>query len=613
RARARRQLYPHSARLMYRFLACIWDVEDREAALQAASFTAQLGTSTGPWRTVMNTPGQVVLCTGSDGPTWQTYPLAADGGVVLGTLFQRARDGASSPSSARFDDDESRAIIHTQGDHLVRRYWGRYVAFLRDPLAQRQYVLRDPTGLLPCYSARIQSVDVYFSWLADAVQLGVSATRIDFDYARAWLKSRLAYGRRTGLTDVSQVLGGECVTHDHGKVTHALLWNPLRECAPQTEDSAYAAAELRRVTRDVVQAWANRYPSLMLALSGGLDSSIVSACLRDVSAVTKYINAVTSGAGDERAFAKAVARKAGCELLEQHRTAADVNLESLLLAPACPEPMDYLAWLEHTSRDAPMAHKLEAGAIFSGNGGDEIFGRTGAVWAVKDFARQHGIRASLFGRAMDAARQDQRSVWKVLRTALHAQWDPDSEVFGVIRSDAANVTRDDLGAHPALRGAPSHLPCGKWRHAYLLTAPSLMIFDPITVPTLERVMPLRSQPLLELCLRIPTYILIAEGWDRALARRAFCSDLPPEIVSRRTKGEISEYVLDLFNGNLPFIKHLLLNGRLVSEGLVERQQLVSLLSMSRSRDQTLVAQMMDCIDIEVWLRTRLPTGARHST
>lgn len=597
---------------MYRFLACIWDVEDRAAALQAAAITARLRASTALWRSVVDTPGLIVLCIGADGPTWQTYLLASDGGAVLGVLFQRASDGVSRASAPSFNDHESRAIIQTRGEHLVRQYWGRYVAFVRDPLTQRQYVLRDPTGLLPCYAARIQSVDVYFSWLADAVQAGVSSTRIDFDYVRARLRCRLAYGRRTGLTDVSQVLGGECFAHDRGKTTQTLLWNPLHECEPPIEDSMHAAAELRRVTRDVVQAWAGRYTSIVHALSGGLDSSIVLACLRDVPAPVTCLNAFTSGAGDERALARLAAKKAGRELLEQHRTAAVVKLESLLLAPSCPEPINYLGWLEHIQRDAPVAHERKAGAIFTGLGGDEVFCRTGAVWAVSDFARRYGVRPSLFGKAMDAARQEQMPVWKVLYTALwNARWHPRSEADALAGLNTSSTPREDPGGHAALRDALSHAACGKRRHAFFLTPLPPWFCDPVTAPVVERVMPLRSQPLLELCLRIPTYTLIEGGWDRALARRAFCSDLPTEVVSRRTKGEISEYALDVLNGNLPFIRDLLLQGHLAKEGWVDRTKLASLLSMARSREQGLISQMYDCIEIEVWLRSCFGADAQR--
>ncbi len=597
---------------MYRFVTCVWDVEEREAASRAAAITAQLRTSDGLWRITVDAPGLLVLCIGDDGPTWQTYRLAADGGVVLGMLFQRASDGISRASAFTFDDNETRAIIQSGGEHLVRNYWGRYVAFLRDPLTRRQYVLRDPTGLLPCFTARIQSVDVYFNWLADAVEIGVSTSRVDFDYVHARLQNRLAYGRRTGLSDVSQVLGGERIAHFRGKTTSTLLWNPLQECDPPIEDPALAAAELGRVTRDVVQAWAGRYPSILHLLSGGLDSSIILACLRDAPAKITCLNAFTSAAaGDERAFARLAARQAGRELLERHHVAECVRIEALLQIPASPEPIHSLGWLDHIQRDAPVTHERGAGAIFSGLGGDEVFGRSGATWAVSDFARRHGVRPSLFGMALDAARQEQLSVWKVLHAALWgARWEPHSEPRAVAQSNVS-VPGEDVAEHPALRTASMPSACGKRRHAYLITPVPPGFSDP-TPPCVERILPLRSQPLLELCLRIPTYLLIEGGWDRALARRAFCSDLPAEVVSRRTKGEISDYMRDLLVRHLPFIQDLLLEGRLVKEGFVDRAQLASRISMARSRDRGLLVQICDCLDIEVWLRACSAADARHS-
>lgn len=210
---------------------------------------------------------------------------------------------------------------------------------------------------------------------------------------------------------------------------------------------------------------------------------------------------------------------------------------------------------------------------------------------------------------MDAARQEQLSVWEILHRALSgARWHPQSEADSP--SDAVNPPREDPGEHPTLRDILSPLPCGKRRHAFLLTPIPPTVWDPVTAPVVERVMPLRSQPLLELCLRIPTYTLIEGGWDRALARRAFQSDLPAAIASRRSKGEISEYVLDMLTGNLPFIRDLLFHGRLASEGFVDRNQFRPLLSTARAREPGLTLRMVDYIEIEVWLRSCLETNAQ---
>jgi hypothetical protein len=74
-------------------------------------------------------------------------------------------------------------------------------------------------------------------------------------------------------------------------------------------------------------------------------------------------------------------------------------------------------------------------------------------------------------------------------------------------------------------------------------------------------------------------------------------------VSRRTKGEISEYALDVIVRNLPFLRELLLEGRLVKEGIIDRTHPVFLFSKERARDPGMIAHIHDLIDIEAWLRS----------
>ena len=89
----------------------------------------------------------------------------------------------------------------------------------------------------------------------------------------------------------------------------------------------------------------------------------------------------------------------------------------------------------------------------------------------------------------------------------------------------------------------------------------------------ERTLPLLSQPLVELCLRIPTYVLIRSGRDRALARRAFANDLPAEIIARYAKGRADHHSRNILDANLAFVRELLLDGALVQKGLLNRTNL----------------------------------------
>ena len=95
--------------------------------------------------------------------------------------------------------------------------------------------------------------------------------------------------------------------------------------------------------------------------------------------------------------------------------------------------------------------------------------------------------------------------------------------------------------HPLLRH-PRGAPSGKLWHAHQISQP-FDFYDPLgREGDAERLSPLFSQPVMELCLRIPTYVLTHGGWDRAVARRAFYHDLPPQIRNRRNKGGIEEHL-----------------------------------------------------------------------
>jgi asparagine synthase (glutamine-hydrolysing) len=115
-------------------------------------------------------------------------------------------------------------------------------------------------------------------------------------------------------------------------------------------------------------------------------------------------------------------------------------------------------------------------------------------------------------------------------------------------------------------------------------------------------MPLLSQPLVELCLRIPTYVLIKNGMDRATARRAFAPDLPPEIIKRRNKGRIDQHLRDVMDANLNFVRDLLLNGRLVKEGLLNRRNLELYLTRERSPADFQYSEILqEQLCVEAWL------------
>ena len=75
----------------------------------------------------------------------------------------------------------------------------------------------------------------------------------------------------------------------------------------------------------------------------------------------------------------------------------------------------------------------------------------------------------------------------------------------------------------------------------------------------------------ELALGLSVPLLTDDGRaDRRLARAAFADRLPPEILHRRSKGEMTAYFGRQAAASIPFLRDHLLGGRLAARGLIDR-------------------------------------------
>lgn len=82
-------------------------------------------------------------------------------------------------------------------------------------------------------------------------------------------------------------------------------------------------------------------------------------------------------------------------------------------------------------------------------------------------------------------------------------------------------------------------------------------------------MPLLSQPVMEACLRTPSWMWISKGWNRAVARTAFASQLPADVLERRSKGTFMNYNAATYSRNKEAIRRFLVDGLLQSHGLLD--------------------------------------------
>jgi asparagine synthase (glutamine-hydrolysing) len=595
---------------VFRYIALAWDDGIAAQRITALRLSQTLRDYDG-WQAALVRPGLHVFTAGAREGINGVYPLCRDRGVVLGRLFRRQDLGKSNSTDVRLSADEAERIVRTGGEALISDYWGRYVALLPGASGGSQ-LLRDPCGTLPCWRMQHDGVGVGFSWLEDVLQAwpDIPLPPIDWQGLAAHILFGRIRGRATALEGLQQVLPGESAPLVPDIGTATLLWNAVdvaREGA--REEHAAAIDQLRRTVRACAQAWADCYDPILLRLSGGLDSAILLSCLERKGEETRItcLNYHSPGSdSDERSYARLAAGQAGRPLFERRRD-PDFRLEEVMNVARMPVPGSYIGRMGTSRMDAEVAAALGAVAMFTGGGGDQLFFELRCTWPAADYLRTRGLDGGFLNAALDAARLGRVSVWNAIWRAIADNMypsDPADEggrhLMLVNREALGSVRQHERFIHPALR-VDHRLSIGKRCQVHDLTC-AFDYYDPYQRQAApELVNPLLSQPLMELCIALPTFVLTRGGRGRALARQAFAGDIPPEIAGRRSKGGMEEHISTVLQRNLPFARSLLLDGQLARQGLLNRARLEATLSGRISPQAAHVGEVHNYIAIEAWL------------
>jgi asparagine synthase (glutamine-hydrolysing) len=248
-----------------------------------------------------------------------------------------------------------------------------------------------------------------------------------------------------------------------------------------------------------------------------------------------------------------------------------------------------------------VAAAIGAAAVLDGGGGDNVFCSLQSAAPVADCLLAYRGRRHLIRTATSIASIAQVSAIEVLRRAAvralrprrRYRWPADRDLL----SDAA-MPLAVVPDHPWLYAPDGILP-GKAAHVALLAAAQSYVegFDPELDPPLAS--PLLAQPLVELCLSVPSWLWFEHGQSRAVARRAFRGALPQHILARRTKGTPDSFVAQLYERHRTTIRARLLDGWLAGNGLLDRAAIAVLTDGRPLSDQPL-HRIMTLFDAEVW-------------
>ena len=423
----------------------------------------------------------------------------------------------------------------------------------------------------------------------------------------------------TGLNEVKEIFGGQRLTTRTPDIPPETLWDPrdlARDVLEPEPDSA--ACLLREAVQQVVSAWATSVPAPAVDLSGGLDSSIVLACLAESDAPPPHLavhHIVESGDPTEAHFARAAAAFLGADIAEI-RFSPSRQLPDVTSHPASARPYRQFLSRDFNAQLSEATDRMER-TYLTGQGGDHLFHAAETALGFPDYLRRHGMGPHLISELSNSARLSNLSVWRVLREALPKAFGKiqTSSLLGAIAArrtplnSAALDQFDPVYAFPDWARVPRELPPGKFDQVsgilHMIQVQERLFLD----DEREIVHPLMSQPLVELCLRLPVYLLSLGGISRGLARKAFEGRLPDLVRLRMTKGEATRYFVDQLRLNRSLLLECLMDGELVAHGIVERRDVETFLREDQFLTHPAGRMILVYYSIEAWLRTWKPLRA----
>lgn len=563
-----------------------------------AAWTARLAERTG-LVAIVDT-GRLVIFAGT-GTAWA--PVGACG-VVIGDL----RAAGSTAKVERLAAEPPDVL----GRRLVDHCWGDYVAITEHADgggAASIFAARAPSGV-HAFRARRDGLVFLSSHIELLHALGLAPAVIDVDFLAHHLAFSRLHTGATGIAGVDEILPGEsAIETGHGSERRT-LWSPWSFAAPdrRIDDFGKAARRVREAVLLAVAALVESHARVALELSGGLDSSIVAAALAAQGRAAIGINLVTPGGeGDERLYARAVSEQTGIALIE---VPIEGDIDLTHVEPRVEARPGMLAMLRLADASfARVGSGEDVAAFVNGTGGDCVFCSLGSSAPAADRLRAHGIGLGFARTIRDVARVHDSNIWAVARLALRRSRRPRPSPIWPRNRLFLNGERlpAEPAFHPWLDEPPGTLG-GSRAHVQAILASCAHLDGYGRHTVAPSLFPLLSQPVVEACLAVPSWLWVAGGRDRAVARAAFRADLPRIVTERRTKGGMDAFCARTFEMNRERLRPFLLDGLVAGAGLLDRAAVETYLARPfANRDQSFY-HLLPIIDTELWARALVAGG-----
>ena len=498
--------------------------------------------------------GHQPMCN-EDGSLWIVFNGEIYNFAELREPLVRAGHGFRS----RSDTEVILHLYEERGDDCVRALQGMFAFALWDAKRRRLLLARDRLGKKPLKYAELGDGSLLFaSELKALLATGLVERGVDLAQIHHYLSFGAVPGAETGLVAIRKLLPGHLAVWEQGRLRTERYWSLDFRRKRQADAESW-----RREVRDTVRRAVSRRlisdVPLGAFLSGGIDSSIVVACMAESSSrpVETFSIGFEEDDHNELPYARLVAQRYRTSHHEFIVRADDVSLLPVLArhyeepyADSSALPSYYLA--RETRRHVTVA--------LNGDGGDEGFAGYTRYAQLPRWRRQFAaLRWSGVGAA---ARALAGASWLTPRfaralDAAHGATDPDPGIAYAwitrlfTEREKAALYREELRgelAQPSARLVSRWMSDPRAGEALLdrmqfadvmsyLPDDLLVKMDLATMAHgLEARSPLLDPEVLELAASAPPEVRCPDGRLKGLLIDAFRDALPPELWSRPKQG-----------------------------------------------------------------------------
>ena len=266
-------------------------------------------------------------------------------------------------------------LYNLKGAEFAEDLRGMYAAAILGLDGKSIHLARDPFGIKPLYYLKLQHGFAFASEAGALLDAGLVARNINAKKRYELLQLKFTTGAETIFSGINRVLPGETITFNRGQVNALNKISALPDFGPENWSEKDALKLLNDALFDSVNIHQRSDVPYGVFLSGGVDSSAILACMRELN--EQPVQAFTVGFSntlvfDEREHARRVAKAAGADFNAVEFSEDDFWNLLPCIAGIMDDPAADYAILP-TYKLGAACHKSWLKVILCGEGGDELF------------------------------------------------------------------------------------------------------------------------------------------------------------------------------------------------------------------------------------------------